>query len=265
MTVRVSVAIGLLAAWVVVPALGAMPPAPATAPSVDDALRVEQAIRGQFRERFPEVEIRAVHATVWPGVYEIVGPDEIFYADATGDHVISGAMIDTRSKQNLTELRWNELNRIDFQSLPLARAIKVVRGDGSRVLAVFADPDCPYCRKLEQALQGVTNITVYTFLFPIAELHPEAPRHAVQVWCSSDAAASWAAWMLQRTPLKGEGCANDPIGELAALGAKLEITGTPTMFLADGTRVRGSIEQDQIEQLLSGVATRAVAQSAAQR
>lgn len=233
----------------------------AQAAAAETPQRTEDLIRARFRERFPELIVRSVGSSPWPGVYEVVAADGIVYTDASADHAISGSIIDTRSKQNLTELSWNAANRIDFRTLPLARAIKVVRGDGSRVLAVFADPDCPYCRKLEQTLQGMTNLSVYTFLFPIAELHPEATRHARQIWCAADAPASWSAWMSERQPPatagQAEGCANEPLAELAALGATLHINGTPTMFMADGTRLRGAIEREELEQHLAAVSVEA--------
>lgn len=219
-----------------------------------DMAHVEAAIRARFTERYPEVAIRSVAATPWPGVFEVVAADGIIYTDATADHAMSGSIIETRTQRNLTESRWTQANRIDFKSLPFDHAIKVVQGDGSRVLAVFADPDCPYCRKLEAAMKDMPNLTVYTFLYPITELHPDAKRHAQQIWCSDDAPASWAAWMQQRTPPKGESCATEPTAELAALGRRLNIIGTPTMFLADGTRLRGAMERDELEQHLASVA-----------
>ena len=226
-----------------------------------EAQRAEDLIRARMQERFPDIQVRSVGPTAWTGVYEVVAADGIIYTDATADHAMSGSIIDTLSKQNLTEARWNAADRIEFGSLPLARAIRTVKGDGSRVLAVFADPDCPYCRKLEKAMQGMTNLTVYTFLYPLAEIHPNATRHARQIWCAADAPASWSAWMIEQQAPGADDqearCANEPIGELAALGKQLNIVGTPTLFLADGTRIRGSLERDELEQRLAIVPTAA--------
>lgn len=222
----------------------------------------EARIKATLEQRYPNTTIEAVHAsTTIAGWYEVVTATDIAYSDAKAELLLVGSLTDTRSKENLSARRWEQLHAIDFKSLPFDRAIKVVKGDGSRKLAVFADPDCPYCRKLEQELQGFPNLTVYIFLFPIAELHPDANRHAEQIWCAADAATSWASWVLeQKAPVEAK-CASTPIAELAALGARLKITGTPTMFTVDGNRVVGAIDKDELERRLTeaGAATRVAA------
>jgi len=223
---------------------------------------VEARIKATLQSRYPDSTIEAVHpSTTFAGWYEVVTSSEIAYTDAKADLLLLGTLTDTRTKENLSARHWGQLHAIDFRSLPFDRAIKVVKGDGSRKLAVFADPDCPYCRKLEQELQGFPNITVYIFLFPIAELHPDANRHAEQIWCAADAPTSWASWVLeQKAPVEAK-CASTPIAELAALGARLKITGTPTMFTVDGNRVVGAIDKDELERRLTeaSAATRVAA------
>ena len=95
----------------------------------------------------------------------------------------------------------------------------------------------------------------------VAELHPDANRHAEQIWCAADAATSWASWVLQQRAPAEANCASTPIAELAALGAKLKITGTPTMFTVDGNRVVGAIDKDELERRLTeaSAATRVAA------
>jgi thiol:disulfide interchange protein DsbC len=125
-------------------------------------------------------------------------------------------------------------------------------------MAVFADPDCPYCQRLEQELQSVQDVTVYTFLFPIVDLHPDARTHAEQIWCSADAPASWAHWMLDRkAPAADTKCAESPVGKLVALGERLKIDATPTMFTADGNRYVGLPDVTQLEaRLTAGLAAK---------
>ena len=219
------------------------------APETESA--AAERIKATIEERYPGSVIESIlPAAAIPGWYEVVTSANVAYTDAKADYLLIGNLTDTRTKEDLSGRRWSQLHAIDFKTLPFDRAIKVVKGDGSRVLAVFADPDCPYCRKLEHELQGLTNLTLYTFLFPITELHPEAIKHAEQIWCATDAAASWAGWLLQNTPLADKHCDNTPVAELAALGAKLKITGTPTLFLADGTRVIGAIDKADLERRL---------------
>jgi thiol:disulfide interchange protein DsbC len=206
------------------------------------------SVRATLHERLPQLTIEKIQPSPWPGLLEIVTDSEIVYSDSTGDLLFVGKILDTKKREDLTAKRWNETLRIDFNSLPFDRAIKIVRGNGTRKLAVFEDPQCPYCERLEHALDAVTDTTVYVFLFPIAELHPDAATVARDIWCASDRAAAWSDWMLKKAPpTKAVACTNSPIAELLMLGEKLKITVTPTLFFSDGNRVPGALTQDQIE------------------
>jgi len=213
----------------------------------------EENIRAEFAKSFPTVKIRSVGPTPWPGVYEAVTPEGIFYADATGRYAINGKLVDVHTQANLTQERETELGRIDFKTLPLASAIKRVKGDGSRVIAVFADPDCPYCKRLENDLKDMDDITVYTFLFPIDSLHPDASVHAQRIWCAKDPAGAWSAWLLDKVEPPAATCEGAPMKSLAALADKLEILGTPTIFLADGRRIPGYVPRADLEHTLDTV------------
>lgn len=233
--------------------VAAAAPIASVAPPAPAAGTPEENIRAEFAKSFPTVKIRSVGPTPWPGVYEAVTPEGIFYADATGRYAINGKLVDVRTQANLTQQRETELGRIDFKSLPLASAIKHVKGDGSRVIAVFADPDCPYCRKLETDLKDMDNITVYTFLFPIDSLHPDASVHAQRIWCAKDQAGTWSAWLLDKVEPPEASCEGAPMKSLAALAEKLEILGTPTIFLADGRRIPGYVPRADLEHTLDTV------------
>lgn len=188
----------------------------------------------------------------FPGLYEVFTGDTVSYADATGDRVFVGSLIDTLDKRNLTTERVDQLNSIDFESLPLDRAIKIVKGNGSRKVALFSDPECPYCQQLEKELVSVTDVTIYTFLFPIASLHPDAPARARALWCSADPRTAWKEWMVDRKPPEWKTCAGDPVEELKTLGEKLRINSTPTIFAASGRRFAGSMEAAAFEKFVDG-------------
>jgi thiol:disulfide interchange protein DsbC len=234
--------------WVV---LASIAWAGALADSDDVAPEVAAKIRSTLKQRIPELQIEGIHKSPIPGLYELNTGDELIYSNDTGTLVIAGRMIDTQSRHDLTAERWNALNAIDFNSLPLDLAIKTVRGDGSRKLAVFADPLCPYCKQLEEQLQGITNVTIYTFLYPIESIHPGASLKAVEIWCSRDRSAAWTKWMLQKVDPGDTRCKGAPIDQLQKLGEKLHIDSTPTLFTADGKRTRGAIKHNEIEQLLA--------------
>lgn len=226
---------------------------PLFADSDDVPADIAAKIRATLHERIPELQIDGIHKGPLPGLYELNTGAELLYSNDTGTLIFAGRVVDTKSRQDLTAERWNVLNAVDFNSLPFDLAVKVVRGDGSRKLAVFADPMCPYCRQLEQQLQGVTNITIYTFLYPLESIHPGASLKAVQIWCSKDRGSAWSKWMLEKTDPGDIRCKGSPIDQLQKLGEKLHVDSTPTMFTADGKRTRGAIKHNEIEQLLTDV------------
>ena len=233
-----------------VPLLAALICGTSLAASDDIPPEVAAKIRATLHERIPELEVESIHKSPVAGLYEVNTGAELLYTN-DGTLIFAGRIVDSKSREDLTAARWNELNAIDFNALPLDLAIKSVRGDGSRKIAVFADPLCPYCRQLEQEMQGVTNVTVYTFLFPLETLHPGASVKAVAIWCSKDRSSAWSKWMLQKTEPGDTRCTGAPIDKLQELGRKIRIDSTPTLFTADGKRTRGAIKHNEIEQLLA--------------
>jgi thiol:disulfide interchange protein DsbC len=157
-----------------------------------------------------------------------------------------------KTQQDLTAQRLDELNVVNFAELPLKDAIRTVRGDGSRILAVFSDPDCPYCKTLEQELIKMDNVTIYTFLFPLDGLHPDASKKAKLIWCSTDKSAAWRDYMLHdKPPATGKNC-DSPIDRNVQLGQKLNFNGTPTLVAPDGRVLPGAAPVEKIEKWLTG-------------
>ena len=227
--------------------------APATGDDIPPDIATR--IRATLHERIPELQVKGLHQSPIPGLFELDAGGELLYINDTGSLIFAGRIVDTKTREDLSAARWNEINAIDFNALPFDLAIKTVRGDGSRKLAVFADPLCPYCRQLEQEMQGVTNITIYTFLFPLETIHPGASVKAVNIWCAKDRSATWSKWMLQKTEPDNTRCAGAPLDKLQTLGQKLNVDSTPTMFTADGKRTRGAIKHNEIESLLASTGT----------
>ncbi len=211
-------------------------------------------ILATLKERYPDVAFDRVRAsTDLPGLYEVVTSTGIVYADAAGDRLITGYVTDTRSQQNLTEARWNELRAVDFASLPLNLAIKEVRGNGRRKLVVFSDPDCPFCQRLERQIEELDNVTLYTFLYPIDSLHPQAREKAVRIWCAADRVRVWGEWMRRKVEPAQATCADHPVEQLQALGQRLGIDATPTLFAEDGRRLEGAMTIPDLEGVFAQV------------
>lgn len=218
---------------------------PAAAASADASTLVER-----LQALYPSTRFGAIHPTAWPGVFEVAMGANLAYVDATGRYFLFGHLYDMRQQRDLTAERKDAMARIDFGSLPLADALTEVRGKGTRTLAIFSDPDCPYCRRLEAELRGLDDVTIHTFLMPLASLHPAARGKAVSVWCANDRLASWQALML-RDSLPPQADCPHPVDRNVALGEQLGINGTPTLIAGDGRVLAGAASREQIEAWLS--------------
>jgi thiol:disulfide interchange protein DsbC len=233
-----------------VAALAAGAHAQSTAPAASAVIATPEAaaIKKTLSEKFPGAEIRLITKTTYlGGLYEVQFDDRIVYTDAKASHVLVGSMYDVNAKTNLTEQRMRKLNRIAWESLPLELAIKKVKGNGERKLVIFSDADCPYCHKLEDEMKGLDNVTTYTFLFPIDQLHPQAALKSRQIWCSADRTKAWDEYFASGKLPDNKGDCQNPVAALQALGAKLRISATPTMILADGTVVPGAVPLARLE------------------
>jgi thiol:disulfide interchange protein DsbC len=206
-------------------------------------------LKATLQARLPDLQIKSITKAPVAGLYEVNVGAQLIYSDANGDYVFVGDLLDTKAHANLTEARLAEINKVDFASLPLANAVKVVKGNGSRKIAVFSDPNCPYCKQLEASLKSIDNVTVYTFLYPV--LSDDSTAKAKAIWCSADRAKTWEAWMLERRAPSGTGsCDTSAIDKNLALGRGMNVTGTPTIILADGRRLPGAVSADALERAL---------------
>ena len=214
----------------------------------------EATIRKNLAERVPQLQnIDEITKSPFPGLYEIrLNGTEILYTDAEGNYLLQGALIDTKSRRNLTEERVEKLTAVAFDSLPLKDAFTLVRGNGKRKLAVFEDPNCGYCKRFERDLQNVDNVTVYMFLYPI--LSQDSADKSRNIWCSKDKAKAWTDWMVRdQTPANANAnCDATVLARNVEFGKKHKITGTPTLIFADGSRVPGAINAQQVEKFLTG-------------
>ena len=211
-------------------------------------------LRQTLKERYPQVPVVDIFPSTIPGLWEVFTGDSIAYADTTGEHLLVGQMMATATKKNLTAARVDELNRVDISRIPEDQTIQYKKGNGSRTVYVFSDPDCPYCQQLEKDLATLDDVTVRIVLYPLASIHPDAPAKARAIWCAPDRAASWSAWMLdQRAPAAAQ-CDGDPVESLIALGRELRVVSTPTIVFQDGRRFTGAPPRAQLISLLDAQA-----------
>lgn len=216
-------------------------------PAGDAVVVSTDQVRKGFEERFPGLPVTEVSPTPFSGLFEIRIGTDLLYVDGEVNYVLQGSLIDAQTRSDLTAKRIAKLSEIDFDALPLNDAIKQVKGDGSRRIAVFEDPNCGYCKMLHKTLKEVDNITVYTFLFPI--LSPDSHVRSRNIWCASDSATAWREWMLDGKAAPEAEC-DTPIERNLALGRGMMVTGTPAIFFSDGSRVNGAVPAETLEQRL---------------
>jgi thiol:disulfide interchange protein DsbC len=209
---------------------------------------VEATIKKMLEPRLGEgAKIESVREVGIAGLYEVRAGGDIIYTDKKGEYIIVGQIYNAKTTQNLTKERLDEINKIKFSDLPTEHALKLVKGDGKRVIAIFEDPNCGYCKRFRQTtLKEIDNVTVYTFMYNI--LSEDSAVKSKNIWCAPDRNKAWDDWMVsgKAAPVAASNCTN-PNDQVSALGQKLRINATPAIFFADGTRVAGAIDTKALE------------------
>ena len=212
----------------------------------------EQQLKTEIQKKLgANAKVKSVSPAPVSGLYEVLVGNDIFYTDTSGKYLIQGEIIELASGKNITEQRQADLNRIKWSELTPANAIKNVRGNGSRQLAVFSDPNCGYCKRLEKSLQQLDNVTIYTYLIPI--LSPDSAQKSKQIWCSSDPYKTYIDWMVNGIAPSGKGECSTPLDKNMAFAKTYGITGTPTLFFTDGSRFPGAVQITDIEKKFSSL------------
>jgi len=220
----------------------------AIAACISTAFADEAAIRKTLQARYGALQIDSVTKTPYLDLWEVRLGNSVIYTDGQANYIFSGEIIDTKTRQNITQERIDKLTTVKFSDLPLDQAFKMVHGNGKRQLAYFSDPNCPYCKHLEKDLAQLNDATIHVFLYPI--LSPDSAVKSKSVWCSADRAKAWSDWMIGGIAPKADGGCATPIEKNVALGQKYRITGTPTLIFADGRRIPGVIPLAEINRLL---------------
>lgn len=217
------------------------------------AVADEASVKKAVEAAYPKFKVEKVTKTPYAGLYEVFMGGQIIYTDEKLSFLIAeGRLVDPKTKKDITGERLEELTKIDFSTLPLNQAIKVVKGDGSRKLVVFSDVDCPYCKRLERnELSNITDVTIYTFLYPIEQLHPDAANKSKSIWCAKDRVKAWEDWILRDQLASSTGSCDVPLEKVGELARKIGVTSTPTLIFSDGKRMLGAQPYKEIERMLS--------------
>ncbi len=216
-------------------------PAPA-----EIAKRIKAKVQAWTGDRF---KVEGVHTTPIPGIYEIQIRTDLYFVDESARFIIvDGELVDMNTNQNITRDRMVDVMRIDFNELPVAKALKQVNGNGKRVVALFEDPNCAYCRRLRADLQGIDNLTVYTFAYPI--LAADSDVKSRKALCAKDPDKAWNELMLNGVVPDNPGTCKTSMDEFKALGQRFGISATPTMFFPTGFRLQGYAPPGKLAKML---------------
>jgi thiol:disulfide interchange protein DsbC len=214
------------------------------APSAEDVAK-------SLKLAYPNTKFKKVSATPLPGIYEVVMGRNVAFVEPSGRYFLFGRLFDMEKQQDLTTEIEQESRKLDFSRLPLDKAIKTVRGNGERVVAVFSDPDCPYCKRLEAELSKLDNVTVYTFLYPLESIHPDSGAHARAIWCQKDRSLAWSDLMLHNKPPKAaDAKCVAPIDSIKSIARDFGIEGTPFLVASDGRTFPGAAAADRLDEFL---------------
>ena len=220
------------------------------------AIADEASLKKAIEAAYPKFKVESITKTPYGGLYEVFMGGQIVYTDEKLSFLIAeGQLVDPITKKNITGERMEELTKIDFNTLPLDQAIKVVKGNGSRKLVVFSDVDCPYCKQLERKeLANITDVTIYTFLYPIETLHPDAAAKSKSIWCAKNRVKAWNDWIFNNQLPSSTGKCDVPLERVGELAKKLGVTSTPTLIFADGRRMLGAQPYAEIEKGMQAAA-----------
>ena len=220
---------------------------------VDAQNTVEANIRKNIEPRLGGAKIDSVTETPYSGLYELRVGSDILYTDKKAEYLFIGQVYEAKTSKNLTRARIDDLNKIKFSDLPLNLALKQVKGNGKRVIAVFEDPNCGYCKRLRQTtLKDLNDVTIYTFMYNI--LSEDSFTKSKNIWCAPNRIKAWDDWMINgKVPAAAPASCESPNAKVLELGQKLNITGTPAIFFTDGTRIPGAVDLQTLETKLQSI------------
>lgn len=210
-------------------------------------LATEKVIVQSLSKAIPNLPvINEILQTPLKGIFEVRhSGNELFYVNEDASYLIQGNLIDTKNQKNITQDKLAKLNSVDFKTLPVKDAIKFVKGNGKRKIAVFEDPNCGYCKQFEKEIQKLENVTAYVYLYPV--LGADSFMKSNNIWCSKNREKTWSDWMLNSTPIPETKCNDAPLERNLKIGKQNKITGTPTIIFEDGTKIPGLMNATQIE------------------
>lgn len=192
----------------------------------------------------------------FPGVWEVDaamgGKVYPLYMDDSGKYLFQGQVIRLSDKENLTRMRFAELNRVDVSSIPLKDAVVLGNESSKRRIIVLTDPSCPYCvlmhGEIKKAVAKDPEAAFYVMPYP---RNPgDKANYAKCLAAVCDKSGKLLDDAFGGKELPPPACASDAVDETIRLAERLRIQGTPTMILPDGRVISGYREADALLSLI---------------
>ena len=204
------------------------------------------SVQAQLTKKYPSLNVQNIKTTEMPGIYSGFIDDQPVYVGENTEYILAGSMIRLKDQQNLTKRLMLEQDKADWKKLPLKDAVKSVRGNGKRQLAIFSDPNCPYCKQLEVELNKLNDVTIYTFVVP---LKPQSVAPSKQIFCEKNLEQAWSNLISKGIqPSSTKACAN-PIERNLQLAKALKLGGTPAIVFSNGSKMMGALPAESIESI----------------
>ncbi len=211
----------------------------------------ESVSADQIRERlvklFPDYVPDAVRAAPVPGLFEAVYGGEVLYITDDGRYLMRHTeLYDLNQMRNLTDEVRNASRAQMLEDYGTDKMVVFPAQERKYYVTVITDIECPYCREFHEHIDalGRRGVEVRYLFYPRAGADSDSYRTSVSVWCADDSrAALTAAKRLQ--PIEERQCAN-PVLEHMDLVERIGIGSTPSIFLPDGTLVRGYRPPDEL-------------------
>jgi thiol:disulfide interchange protein DsbC len=202
----------------------------------------------------PTAKVDSMDDTPIKGVSEIVintgRGSEVYYVSNDGKYLLNGNMIDTTSREDLTDNKKSGIRKQVVDKFGNESRIDFLPDDMKYHLVVFTDIDCGYCRKLHDQMDGYNKLGIgISYLFyPRSGVNTPSFDKAVTVWCSDDKQSAMTN-AKAGINLEQKTC-NNPIKEQYLAGQAAGVTGTPAMVLDNGKLLPGYLPPEALLQRL---------------
>ncbi len=208
----------------------------------------EKRIRASMEKLFPDDEVSAVTPSPVADLYEVMIGASLFYMSGDGRYVLRGDLIDLENKVNVSDRRRSEARQKVFAGLDQGDLIEfpAASGKASKVLYVYTDIDCGYCRKLHLEVPELNkaDIAVRYLAFPRSGLKGESFDKAAAVWCSEDRRGALTAAKAGKK-VSAPKC-DSPVADQYHLGIAMGVSGTPAVYTADGQSIGGYVPAKEL-------------------